>query len=455
MTYHKELEYTSNVDRVVGVQFSLISPEEIRERSVAEITTQETYEGDNPKVGGLFDPRMGVLDHGKICPTDGLDNRFCPGYFGHIDLAVPVFHIQFLNYIIRTLKSVCWRCSACLVDPTNPEIARALAKKKGIHRSTYIYNETKSVCRCGEKNGNGCGALQPNNIKKDSSSIGKISAEWKATNKEDGSRDKKVVWMADDILTILKRISIQDAEAMGFSRYWCQPHWMVCTVLPVPPPAVRPSVRNDANTRMEDDLTHKLCDIVKTNRILKQKIEGEAPKNVVDEWTQLLQYHIATLIDNSQPGVPPAQQRSGRPLKSIRERLRSKEGRVRGNLMGKRVDFSARSVITPDPNIEIDELGVPKKIAKNLTFPERVTRYNREFLTKLVQQPNTYDVWPGAKSIKRASSGQIISLKHIQTESLELELGDVVNRHSSGFTLRGFPNTWHGILSMQIGFHFP
>ena len=429
MTYHRELEYTSNVDRVVGIQFSLISPEEIRERSVAEITTQETYEGDNPKVGGLFDPRMGVLDHGKICPTDGLDNRFCPGYFGHIDLAVPVFHIQFLNNIIRTMKSICWRCSSCLIDPTQTDIAKALLKKRGIHRSTYIYNETKSVNRCGEKNDNGCGALQPNNIKKDSSSIGKISAEWKATSKDDGSRDKKVVWLADDILKILKRVSIQDAEAMGFSRYWCQPHWMICTVLPVPPPSVRPSVRNDANTRMEDDLTHKLCDIVKTNRILKQKIEGDAPKNVVDEWTQLLQYHIATLIDNSQPGVPPAQQRSGRPLKSIRERLRSKEGRVRGNLMGKRVDFSARSVITPDPNIEIDELGVPKKIAKNLTFPEKVTKYNQEFLTKLVQKPGTYDIWPGAKSIKRVSSGQIISLKHIQTESLELDIGDLVNRH--------------------------
>ena len=429
MTYHKELEYGSNIDRVVGLQFSLLSPEEILSMSVAEITTQETYEGDNPKIGGLFDPRMGVLDHGKICPTDGLDNRFCPGYFGHIQLAAPCLHIQFLNHITRTLKSVCWRCSKCLINIEAPEYKRVLSKKKGIHRSTYIQVETKNVKRCGEKNDDGCGALQPNNIKKDSGSIGRICAEWKVTSKDLDARDKKIIWNAEDVLKILKRISPEDSEAMGFNRYWCRPDWMVCTVLPVPPPSVRPSVRNDSNTRMEDDLTHKLCDIVKTNRILKQKIEGAAPKNVVDEWAQLLQYHIATLIDNAQPGVPPAQQRSGRPLKSIRERLRSKEGRVRGNLMGKRVDFSARSVITPDPNIDIDELGVPKKIAKNLTIPERVTQYNLKFLTGLVTKVNAYDEWPGAKSVKRVADGQIISLKHIDTVSLQLEIGDIVNRH--------------------------
>ena len=116
---------------------------------------------------------------------------------------------------------------------------------------------------------------------------------------------------------------------------------------------------------MEDDLTHKYCDIIKTNRSLRQKLEHpDTPMHIIDDWTHLLQYHIATLIDNTIPGIPQAQQRSGRPIKSLKERLKSKEGRVRGNLMGKRVNFSARSVITPDPNIAIDQLGVPIKIAK-------------------------------------------------------------------------------------------
>ncbi|GAG37065.1 unnamed protein product, partial [marine sediment metagenome] len=116
MSYHKELDFNNYIDHIAGLQFSIMSPEEIEKRSVAEIVTQETYDGDNPKIGGLFDPRMGVLDHGKICPTDGQDNRFCPGYFGHINLAQPVLHIQFISHIVRTIKCVCWRCSACLID---------------------------------------------------------------------------------------------------------------------------------------------------------------------------------------------------------------------------------------------------------------------------------------------------------------------------------------------------
>ena len=82
-----------------------------------------------------------------------------------------------------------------------------------------------------------------------------------------------------------------------------------------------------------------------------------------------MQYHVATLFDNEINGLPPSTQKSGRPLKTIRQRLKGKEGRVRGNLMGKRVDFSARSVITPDPNLALDQVGVPRTIALNLTFP--------------------------------------------------------------------------------------
>jgi DNA-directed RNA polymerase II subunit RPB1 len=96
-------------------------------------------------------------------------------------------------------------------------------------------------------------------------------------------------------------------------------------------------------------LTHKLFEIVNTNNTLQDKINNNAAKNIVDEYTNVLQYHIATLVDNQIPGVAPSAQRSGRPLKSIQQRLGSKEGRIRYNIQGKRVEFSARSVITPDP----------------------------------------------------------------------------------------------------------
>jgi DNA-directed RNA polymerase II subunit RPB1 len=208
---------------------------------------------------------------------------------------------------------------------------------------------------------------------------------------------------------------------------------MMCTVLAIPPPQVHPSVLQDNNQRSEDDLTQKLIDIIKSNSYLSSLIAKGAKKRAIDEWTNLLQYHIATLVDNDIPGVAQSAQRSGRPLKSLQQRLGTKEGRIRNNLMGKRVEFSARSVITPDPNISVAELGVPMKVAMNLTFPERVTAYNIDRMYALVQ--NGPDKYPGAKSVQRAppagssEGGRMISLKHVNTATIQLYEGDVVNRH--------------------------
>jgi DNA-directed RNA polymerase beta' subunit len=182
----------------------------------------------------------------------------------------------------------------------------------------------------------------------------------------------------------------------------------------------------DNNQRSEDDLTSKLIDIIKANMTLKKKISEDPKKRAIDEYTNLLQYHVATLVDNDIPGVSPAAQRSGRLLKSLQQRLGSKEGRIRNNLQGKRVEFSARSVITPDPNISVSELGVPTKIATNLTYPEKVTAFNIQKLYALVQAGP--DKYPGAKTVQRAD-GRTISLKHLDGKSLELFEGDVVNRH--------------------------
>ena len=125
---------------------------------------------------------------------------------------------------------------------------------------------------------------------------------------------------------------------------------MICQVLAVPPPAVRPSVKHDAQQRSEDDISHIIVNIIKANTTLGEKIQKKMQQIKIEDWTTVLQYYIATMVDNKIPGCAPVAQRSGRALKSIKERLNGKTGRVRGNLMGKRVDFSARSVIGPDPN---------------------------------------------------------------------------------------------------------
>ena len=132
---------------------------------------------------------------------------------------------------------------------------------------------------------------------------------------------------------------------MGFSSIWSRPDWMVCQILAIPPPAVRPSIKHDSQQRSEDDLTHIIINIIKANKTILEKIQQNSNSNIIEDWSTVLQYYFATLIDNKIPGVASVAQRSGRPLKSLKERLNGKGGRVRGNLMGKRVDFSARSVL--------------------------------------------------------------------------------------------------------------
>jgi DNA-directed RNA polymerase II subunit RPB1 len=282
-------------------------------------------------------------------------------------------------------------------------------------------NKVKS---CGQETVDGCGAKQPSNYKVDA--VVGIFLLWKAI---DGSEegDRKELLEVELIKQILERISDEDSQFMGFDPQWCRPEWLICSVLPVPPPSVRPSVKQDNSQRMDDDLTHKLSDILKANITLHKKISTNAKKEIIQDWINVLQYHVATLVDNELPGISQATHRSGRPLKSIRQRLKGKEGRIRNNLMGKRVDFSARSVITPDPNLELDELGVPEKIASNLTVPETVNTFNKLRLEKLVA--NGPMKWPGAKTILKKQGELKISIQHSNKENLVLEIGDVVNRH--------------------------
>ncbi len=421
---------SSEIEPIVGIQFGIFSPEEIERRSVVEITNPGTYDGAEPRIGGLFDPRMGVLDNGKTCRSCGQTNHQCPGHFGHFRLARPVYYIQFFPLILNVLSCVCVRCSKLLIDKN---LHANLSKRRGEAKWRQVLSLSSNIGRCGQETEDGCGARQPDRYVREG--IARIVAEW---DNMDGPAAKEVlqpgaktrkerqVLEAEYILRLFRRITDEDVDFMGLNRYWCRPDWMICSVLAVPPPQVRPSVIQDNNQRSEDDLTHKLVDIINTNNILQDKINNNAAKNIVDEYTNVLQYHIATLVDNQIPGVAPSAQRSGRPLKSIQQRLGSKEGRIRYNIQGKRVEFSARSVITPDPNISVGEIGVPMKIAMNLSVPERVTQFNREQLYKYVQ--NGAMKFPGAKTIVR-QDGRMISLRHVNTKEIVLHYGDVVNRH--------------------------
>eukprot|EP00771_Trimastix_marina_P000587 gnl/Trimastix_PCT/1604.p1 GENE.gnl/Trimastix_PCT/1604~~gnl/Trimastix_PCT/1604.p1 ORF type:complete len:1642 (+),score=662.43 gnl/Trimastix_PCT/1604:291-4928(+) len=364
----------------------------------------------------------------------------CPGHFGHMELARAVYHVGFLPMVVKILRCVCFNCSKLLIDQRDPRMQRAKLIKNPRDRFREISRlcSSKRVCEGGDRikgeegdeeievpggGHGGCNCVQPK-YRRDGLHL---HVEWNAKELADENAERKRELQAQEVFDIFKKITDEDVETMGLNPKYARPEWMIVTVLPVPPPPVRPSIMMDSTRRGEDDLTHKLGDIVKANIYMRQQISKGAPPHVLNTVCQLLQYHCATYINNEMPGQPQSVQRSGKALKSISQRLKGKEGRIRGNLMGKRVDFSARTVITPDPNLSIDQVGIPRSIALNLTYPELVTPFNIDKLTKLVQ--NGPDVHPGAKYIIR-NDGQRVDLRFVRKPSdMHLEIGYRVERH--------------------------
>jgi DNA-directed RNA polymerase II subunit RPB1 len=290
------------------------------------------------------------------------------------------------------------------------------------------FNDPKAKLKI--KGHGGCGNIQPE-IRKEAL---KLNGTWKLPKgQEDEEGDKgpeKRPITPQMALNVFRNVSDRDLTILGCNADYARPEWMIMTVMPVPPPAVRPSISVDGTSqgmRSEDDLTYKLSDIIRANSNVKRCEQEGSPQHVVDEFISLLQYHVATYMDNDIAGLPKAQQKSGRPVKAIRARLKSKEGRLRGNLMGKRVDFSARTVITGDPNLSLDEVGVPRSIARTLSFPETVNNYNINKMHELVR--NGPDQHPGAKYVIRDTGERIDLRHHKRPQDIQLQLGWKVERH--------------------------
>jgi len=408
-------------DTIIGVQFGIANPDDITSRSVVEVKTDKTYQSGLPIPGGVFDSRFGVTDHGKICATCKQTNLLCPGHFGHIRLARPVYLYQFIDVVQKLLVVVCLACS----NPYLPdeELERIGKLAKGVERFDLVREETKHYKTHSLKESRACAHCGARTIAKVSKIENSVAALQAHTYDEDA---EPIPLQPELVLRCFQRITDDHVTMIGFNPKFSRPDWMICTVLAVPPLTVRPSVVMDDNQRMEDDLTHKLIDIVRQNKKLREKIDKGENADMIDKLTEFLQFDVATYVDNDIKGLPPTADRSGRPRKTLKSRLGAKTGRVRGNLMGKRVDFSARSVITPDPNIDVDELGVPEEIAMNLSFPEVVTSYNRDRLMAAIK--NGPDKYPGAKNVFKKDEGKAFRLGFV-TRYLDIQEGDIVHRH--------------------------
>lgn len=440
--------------KVVNIQFGLLNPKEIIRMSVCKVDNLSVVDRDGiPVQNGINDIRMGVVDKTLSCKTCGSNFTDCPGHFGYIDLVKPVFHIGYLETIRKILRCVCYKCSR-LLCANDPKFANLAKIKNPVKRQAMVFNlcKTKSQCKANDKDKkdensetssstnnlqqlnqlieSGCQFSQPK-YKRDKNDPMKIVAEFSPEKDDEDeekfdNKDNNQNLRPEDVLKIFERISDEHIIALGFDPIKSRPEWMIITVLAVCPPQVRPSVSVDATLRSEDDLTFQYIQILKANKHLKEQEENGAPQHVQDETRALLQFYSATLMNNDMPSVQ-SQQKSGRPIKAISSRLKGKEGRLRGNLMGKRVDFSARTVITPDPNLDLDQLGVPKSIAMNVTFPEVVTPHNIDYLRKLVENGPT--TWPGAKYIVR-DDGIRIDLRYLKKRAdIHLANGYIVERH--------------------------
>jgi len=406
---------------VEQIMFGLLSPSEIRRLSVVEIRTADTYDEDGaPITTGLMDGRLGTLEPRQRCKTCGNMAARCPGHFGNIELAVPVVHVEFGKLIYKLLTTTCRNCGRVLlaedkVQQHREKINKAVSMLGAIPEILY-----KNVEKAAKKNAvcPYCGAKQL-----------KIKFSKPTTFHEvleDGGARKL---SASIIRERLERIPNEELAILGFDANVARPEWMVLQTLPVPPVYVRPSITLESGIRSEDDLTHKLVDIIRINQRLKENIEAGAPTLIIQDLAELLQYHVTTYFNNEASGIPPARHRSGRPLKTLSQRLKGKEGRFRSNLSGKRVDFSARTVISPDPNIGINEVGVPRDVAEQLTIPEKVTPFNIDEMKRLIANgPANY---PGALYVVRPD-GKRLRLEFVaEREKIAeaIQPGYTVERH--------------------------
>ncbi len=402
--------------KIDKIKFGIMSPKYIKEIATAKIVTPELYDKEGyPVDGGLMDIRMGVIDPGLRCKTCGGKLKECLGHFGYIELARPVIHITFVDIIYNLLRSTCSVCGKVLLSKTDikrikDELDKVEEREGIIGRMSHIkrlISEIKTVKVCPH-----CQAKQE-----------KITLEKPTTFLENDKRLNPI-----DVRARLEKIPDSDLELFGLDPEVARPEWLVLTLLPIPPVTMRPSITLESGERSEDDLTHKLGDIVRINQRLFENINAGAPEIIIEDLWDLLQYHVTTFFDNNVAQLPPARHRSGQPLKTLTSRIKAKEGRIRYNLVGKRTNFSARTVISPDPKIEINEVGVPYVMAMKLTVPERVTEWNKEYLKEFIKRgPKEY---PGANYIVRPDGRR----KKINDETKEqileeLEPGFVVERH--------------------------
>ncbi|QKX64314.1 uncharacterized protein TRUGW13939_11488 [Talaromyces rugulosus] len=448
-----------NVPKVIKqLKFGALSNDDILSQAVVEVSDRRFYDLERNRVvqeNGPLDRRLGISSKTDKCLTCDLGHKECNGHFGHVRLVLPAFHVGYFRRVITILQIICKECSAILVPETErraflremrrprmDNLRRLQVAKRVIERG----KKSRSCYICGAVNGTvkkvGSNALKLVHDKfryfNQSTAANKVMPpskemfdrsllEARATNPDVDRYYKKA---QDDlnplrVLNLFKKISNADCELLGLDPNEVRPETFLWQFVPAPPNCIRPSVSQDGASN-EDDLTAKLGDIVQSNITLRNNLRKGAPIHIIVECWEYMQLQIAIYINGDTPGL---KTEVGKPTRSLVSRLKGKQGRFRGNLSGKRVDFSGRTVISPDPNLRIDEVAVPELVARNMTYPEVVTRYNIERLQQHVR--NGRKKWPGANMLIKANESfrSILKYGDFNKFAENLQVGDIVQRH--------------------------
>ena len=379
------------IKKIKSIEFSFLSPEQIRKMGVVEIKTPETYDKDGyPMESGLMDPHLGVINPGLKCKTCGQRMKKCPGHFGTLELIRPVLHSEYGKRIEELLMTTCKDCGRILLPEDKIALLAPGKENRVVNVGKRILIKTKKIKKCPHCN---APKVLVSLDKPTTFSIGKERL------------------YPNQIREWVEKIPNKDLAYYGYHTDKLRPEWFVLTVLPVPPITIRPSITLENGIRSEDDLTHKIVDIIRINSRLKDNIDAGAPQLIIEDLWDLLQFHVTTYFNNDTAGVPPAKYKTGRPLRTIAQRLQGKKGRFRHNLIGKRVNFAARTTITPDTWISINELGIPQQIANELTIPEGVTEWNlKEVQEKIKKGEIVYVMRPNGvrKKVSEENRQEIV-----------------------------------------------
>jgi DNA-directed RNA polymerase beta' subunit len=345
---------------IKSIKFGIMGDQDILARSVCEINKPTL----NIELGSVYDPRLGVCTPGELCETCKKDIWVCTGHFGHISLNVPI--IIFYKQVAAMLKIFCCKCSRLLI--TDKEIE--MLGLKGYDKiAAHI---TNFITTCKIEN---CGEIQP-----------KIKYDLKDNVITFVSKNKTsqlaTLMQPEKIKMIFDRIPDSDVALLGVDTKLFHPKNLVLTKFPVIPVNCRPRVIAP-DSISDDDLTIILVDIIKNNLLLF--------KNTVNEKARaILKFKTLTYCDNSKNIA--VHTTNHRPITGLKERITKKNGHVRQNLMGKRCDRTARTVVGGDPTLKLGQVGVPYEIANIITIPEYVTPLNIAELTSLVNTPNKTSV---------------------------------------------------------------